>query len=78
MRRYDHLTSILTNMPGRFRDEPTLPDGYENYYCVDVIGRELLWMNRSFPKEQYKWFLWFESVFLVPPEMATFLKLRWP
>ncbi len=53
------------------------PMGYEDYVCVDVFGPEFLWMNEHFPREQYTWYLWFESVFLVPPEMATYLKLRW-
>lgn len=53
------------------------PEGYEDYVCVDVLGEELEWMNEHFPKEQYTWYHWFESIFLVTPEMATFLKLRW-
>ena len=63
--------------PGKIRNEPVLPNGFDGYYCIDVLGKEFNWMNESFPKEQYKWFHWFESIFLVPPEMATFLKLRW-
>jgi hypothetical protein len=59
--------------PGR---EP--PSGYENYVCVDVVGSEFVWMNEYFAKEEYTWYLWFESIFLVTPEMATFLALRWP
>lgn len=50
---------------------------FKKYYCVDVLGKEFVWMNNSFPKDQYKWYLWYESVFLVPEEMATFLTLRW-
>ncbi len=53
------------------------PEGYENYVCVDVFGPEVLWMNESFPREKFTWYLWFESIFLVTPEMATFLRLRW-
>ncbi len=53
------------------------PMGYEDYICVDVFGPEFVWMNQHFPQEQYTWYLWFESVFLVSPEMATYLKLRW-
>jgi hypothetical protein len=57
------------------RREP--PEGYEDYVCVDVIGKELEWMNEHFTKERYTWYVWFESVFLVTPEMATYLTLRW-
>lgn len=53
------------------------PRGYENYVCVDVLGEEFAWMNEYFDREEYTWYLWFESVFLVTPEMATFLALRW-
>ena len=63
--------------PGNFREESSLPDGFDNYHCIDVLGKEFIWVNENFPKEHYKWYLWFESIFLVPPEMATFLKLRW-
>ena len=54
-----------------------LPEGFESYYTVDVLGKEFEWMNESFPKEKYTWYLWFESVFIVPGEMVSFLKLRW-
>lgn len=53
------------------------PMGYEDYVCVDVFGEDFVWMNEHFPQEQFTWYLWFESVFLVTPEMATFLTLRW-
>jgi hypothetical protein len=53
------------------------PHGYEGYVCVDVLGPEFVWMNEYFSKEEYTWYLWFESIFLVTPEMATFLALRW-
>lgn len=53
------------------------PGGYESYVCVDVLGSEFVWMNEHFVKEQYTWYHWFESVFLVTPEMATYLALRW-
>jgi hypothetical protein len=53
------------------------PEGYEDYVCIDVLGKELQWINEQFPKEQYTWYLWFECIFLVTPEMATYLKLRW-
>lgn len=66
-----HLPSGFLN-PGR---KP--PDGYEDYVCVDVLGAEFVWMNEYFTKEEYTWYLWFESIFLVTPEMATFLALRW-
>lgn len=55
----------------------TPPEGYESMVCVDVFGPEFVWMNQVFPREHYEWYIWFESVFLVPPEMATFLKIRW-
>lgn len=48
-----------------------------DYYRVDVVGKEFIWMNDSFPKDKYKWYLWYESIFLVPEEMATFLILKW-
>jgi len=53
------------------------PMGYEDYVCVDVLGPEVVWMNEHFSREKFTWYLWFESVFLVPPEMVTFLELRW-
>ena len=53
------------------------PAGYENFVCIDVLGPEFVWMNEHFSQEKYTWYLWFESVFLVPPEMATYLQLRW-
>jgi len=53
------------------------PEGYEDYVCIDVLGKELQWMNENFSKDKYTWYHWFESVFLVTPEMATYLKLRW-
>jgi len=55
----------------------TPPKGYEDMVTVDVFGTEFVWMNLVFPREHYEWYLWFESVFLVPPEMATFLRVRW-
>jgi hypothetical protein len=64
-------------IPGSFRKESELPEGFENYYCVDVLGEEFKWMNETFTKDKFKWYLWFESVFLVPEEMVPFLKLRW-
>lgn len=65
----------IFKLPNSFREE--VPSEFEGHYCVDVIGDEFAWMNESFPKEKYTWYLWFESVFVVPPEMAAFLKLRW-
>lgn len=65
----------IFKLPNSFRDE--VPSEFEGHYCVDVIGDEFAWMNEAFPKEKYTWYLWFESVFVVPPEMAAFLKLRW-
>lgn len=53
------------------------PEGYEGYVCVDVLGKELVWMNEHFSKDKYTWYHWFESIFLITPEMATYLTLRW-
>ena len=53
------------------------PEGFESFYCVDVLGSEFVWMNESFPKEHYTWYHWFESVFLVPEDMYLILVLRW-
>jgi len=53
------------------------PEGYESMVTVDVFGPEFVWMNQVFPREHYEWYILYESVFLVPPEMATFLKIRW-
>jgi hypothetical protein len=75
-----YLANANWSAPGTFREEPELPPGFERfekYYCVDVLGKEFVWMNETFPKEKFAWYLWFESVFLVPGEMATFLRLRW-
>ena len=57
-----------------------VPEGMgDTHVCVDVLGMELAWMNETFPKEKYIWYLWFESVFIVPKgEMLTMLLLRWP
>lgn len=63
--------------PGFTSEGREPPEGYEDFVCVDVLGAELTWMNEHFPKEKYTWYLWFESIFLVPPNMATYLKLRW-
>lgn len=62
---------------GVFRSETALPTGFESYFCVDAIGKEFVWMNETFPAEEYVWYLWFESVFLVPENMAIILRLRW-
>ena len=71
------LNPLFTLPPGFTNETRQPPEGYEDYVCVDVLGAEFVWMNENFPKEQYTWYLWFESVFLVTPEMATYLKLRW-
>ncbi len=62
---------------GYINPERKPPEGYESYVCVDVLGPEFVWMNQHFAKEQYTWYFWFESIFLVTPEMATYLALRW-
>ncbi len=54
-----------------------LPEGFENHYVIDVMGKEFVWLNESFPKGCYKWYHWYESVFVVPSEMATILILKW-
>lgn len=75
---FDWLASFGKNDyfgPGKIGDQP--PDGYENFHVVDVLGSELMWMNETFPKEKFTWYLWYESVFLVPDEMMPFLRLRW-
>ena len=78
----DHFRGLLeivpAYMPDGFVNEGRKPpEGYESYVCVDVLGEELLWMNEQFPQEQYTWYIWFESIFLVTPEMASYLKLKW-
>lgn len=70
-----YLAQQTWSAKGQFREDQPIP--IAGYYCVDVLGAEFKWMNEAFPKETFKWYLWFESVFLVPPEMATFLKLKW-
>ena len=75
--RAEYISNSIWQKPGKFREESVVPTGFEGYYCVDVLGQEFDWMNSTFPKEKFKWYLWFESVFLVPEEMVPFLKLRW-
>lgn len=72
----DHLAA---NFPSFFRidHDRKRPEGYEEYHCVDLMGPEFVWVNENFPQEQYTWYLWFESIFLIPDDMATFLQLRW-
>ena len=72
-----YLANLKWNAPGTFREESELPPGFEKYRCVDVLGKEFVWMNETFPKEKFAWYLWFESVFLVPEEMVPFLRLKW-
>lgn len=76
-KRAGQLSKTKWNELGSFREESELPEGFEGYHCVDVVGTEFAWMNETFPKEKFTWYLWFESVFLVPEEMVPFLKLRW-
>lgn len=52
-------------------------DNIRAYMTVDAIGDHFTFMNENFPIEQYSWFLWYESVFLVPEDMANFLILKW-
>lgn len=62
--------------PGAIGTHPP-PEGYEAFTSVDVLGSEFVWMNDTFPGERFTWYVWFESVFLVPAEMVPFLQLRW-
>jgi hypothetical protein len=55
----------------------TPPEGYEAYHCIDVSGPDLVWLNKVFPQERFTWYAWFESVFLVPDAMYSFLVLKW-
>lgn len=77
-KRAGYLSDANWTEPGTFREEPGRPPGFETYYCVGVLGKEFVWMNETFPKEKFKWYLRFESIFLVPKEMVPFLRLRWP
>jgi len=75
----DHYTRLSRYQPspsGSIRTQES-PIGFANYHVVDVIGSELVWMNETFPKDKFTWYIWFESVFLVPEEMLPFLALRW-
>ena len=62
-----------SNMSGRRERNKSYP----NHIPFDVLGPKLKWMNENFPKEEYEWYLWFESIFLIPEEMYTFLALKW-
>lgn len=72
----DWLASFDGAYPGVITDRVP-PPGLESYTCVDVMGAEFVWMNEAFGKDKITWYLWFESVFLVPEEMMPFLILRW-
>ena len=75
----DHYKWLLsgTSSWGYLDPDRAPPEGYEQYHCIDVSGAELVWLNKSFPKERFTWYAWFESVFLVPESMHTFLLLKW-
>ena len=73
---YDWLSSYKKSPKGVIRDQEP-PIGFSNYHVVDVLGAEFVWMNETFPKDKFIWYIWFESVFLVPDEMLPFLTLRW-
>lgn len=73
---YEWLTGFSGTEPGNISEQPS-PEGYENYHVVDVIGNEFVWMNEAFTKDKFTWYVWYESVFLVPNEMLSFLRLRW-
>lgn len=76
MDHYKWLTTYKGNSPGKITGY-TPPDGYQEYHVVDVLGNEFIWMNETFTKDKFTWYVWYESVFLVPDEMLTFLALRW-
>lgn len=73
---FNWLISFSGDTAGRISEQPG-PEGYENYHLVDVLGDEFMWMNETFTKDKFTWYVWYESVFLVPSEMLTILKLRW-
>ena len=50
---------------------------YPDMFVIDMLGGGLVWVNENFPKEKYTWYLWFESVFLVPAEMHSILRLKY-
>lgn len=52
------------------------PPGFEEFHCVDIVGKSIEWVNEAFPKERFEWYLWFESVFLVTPEMYSHILLK--
>lgn len=62
---------------GFMNNTRTPPVGFGTFHCIDVGGAEFAWLNEAFPQEKYTWYLWFESIFLVPNEMASFLLLKW-
>lgn len=51
-------------------------EGYEHYHIVDCLGESFVWLNDTFPEEQYTWYYWFESVFLIPDEMLPLVCLK--
>lgn len=71
------LLAAYTTGFGAVNRERLPPPGYESFVCVDVLGPEFVWMNDAFPKDKFTWYFWFESIFLVPEDMATFLSLKW-
>lgn len=74
-----HLVWITShkNSWGKIDSDREPPEGYEAYTCVDAGGTTLEWMNKSFPADKFTWYVWFESIFLVPDNMLTFLRLKW-
>lgn len=72
------LASHRISGPGIVQSfSPNVLNGYENHARVDVAGAEFKWMNETFTKDKFTWYLWYESVFVVPEEMVPFLMLRW-
>jgi len=52
-------------------------DGLHDYYDLDLLGQHLVWANDNFPSDKYLWYHWFESIFIVPPEMYSFYLAKW-
>jgi hypothetical protein len=50
-------------------------EGYPGFVAIDILGEPLKWANEEFVDRE--WYLWFESVFLVPEDMASLIMLKW-
>lgn len=51
--------------------------GFKSHTMIDVCGSEFAWMNKTFHSEKFTWYHYSETMFLVPDEMLSVLKLRW-